>query len=71
MTKKAETIVPAVIDSTDALHAKITAMKEAQKNLLPIHRNRLTKFSLKLLWQPTKCVFRLHGLPVKKQEWVY
>ena len=43
MTKKAETIVPAVIDSTDALHAKITAMKEAQKKFAAYTQEQIDK----------------------------
>ena len=43
MTKKAETIVPAVIDSTDALHAKITAMKEAQKKFAAYTQEQVDK----------------------------
>ena len=43
MTKKTETIVPAVIDSTDALHAKITAMKEAQKKFAAYTQKQVDK----------------------------
>lgn len=39
-TKKKENVVPEIIDNVEALEAKMKAMREAQKNLLPIHRNR-------------------------------
>ena len=39
MAKK-ETHIPAIIDTPEALEAKIAAMKEAQKILLPILRSR-------------------------------
>ena len=43
MTTKAETIVPAVIDSTDALLAKIAAMKEAQKKFATYTQEQVDK----------------------------
>ena len=43
MTKKEETIVPAVIDSTDSLYVKITAMKEAQKKFATYTQEQVDK----------------------------
>ena len=40
--------IPDIIDTAEALSLKMNAMKEAQKNLLLILKNRWTKF-LKLL----------------------
>ena len=43
MTKKAETIAPAVIDSTDALLEKIAVMKEAQKKFATYTQEQVDK----------------------------
>ena len=43
MTKKAETIVPTVIDSTDALLEKIAVMKEAQKKFATYTQEQVDK----------------------------
>ena len=37
---KTETHIPAVIDTAEALEAKMAAMKEAQNFSPPIHRSR-------------------------------
>lgn len=40
MAKKPETTAPETNNSVEALQAKIASMREAQKNLLLLHRNR-------------------------------
>ena len=57
MAKK-ETHIPAIIDTPEALEAKIAAMKEAQKIFATYTQEQ------------TKPVFRLQKQPLKKQEWV-
>lgn len=69
MAKK-ENNIPAIIDTPEALEAKIAAMKEAQKFLLPIHRSRLIRFSKQQQLQQIKHVSRLPKQLLKKQEWV-
>lgn len=59
MAKKEKTVVPEIVDSVEALEAKMKAMREAQKFSRHLLRSRLTRFSMKQLWQPTNSVSRL------------
>ena len=56
-TKKKE--APAIIDSVDALVAKIKAMKEAQKVFAAFTQDQVDKIFLRQLWLQTNSVFRL------------
>ena len=56
-TKKKE--APAIIDSVDALVAKINAMKEAQKVFADFTQDQLIRSFLRQLWLQTNSVFRL------------
>ena len=51
MAKKEKTVVPEIVDSVEALEAKMKAMREAQKVF--------ATFTQEQLWQPTNSVSRL------------
>ena len=44
MAKKEKTVVPEIVDSVEALEAKMKAMREAQKFSRHLLRSRLTRF---------------------------
>lgn len=55
MAKKKE-VVPAIIDSVEALTAKMEAMREAQREFATFTQEQVDKIFLKQLWQQIKCV---------------
>ena len=57
MAKKKE-VVPAIIDSVEALTAKMEAMREAQREFATFTQEQVDKIFLKQLWQQIKCVSR-------------
>ena len=60
MAEKEKAVVPEIIDSVEALEAKMKAMREAQKIFAAFTpRNRWTRSSLRRLWRPTSSVSRL------------
>ena len=59
MAKKEKTVVPEIVDSVEALEAKMKAMREAQKVFATFTQEQVTRFSMKQLWQPTNSVSRL------------
>lgn len=61
MATKKENTIPQVIDTAEALEAKMKAMKEAQAISQPTPKNRLIKFSLLLLRLLTKPVSLLQN----------
>ena len=67
MAKKENTI-PTIIDTPEALTAKIAAMKEAQKIFATFTQEQVDKILPLLLL--TKHVSRLLKMLLKKQEWV-
>ena len=69
MAKK-ETHIPAIIDTPEALEAKIAAMKEAQKLFATYTQEQVDKSSKLLQLQLIKHVSRLQKLLLKKLEWV-
>ena len=68
MAKKENTI-PTIIDTPEALTAKIAAMKEAQKIFATFTQEQIRFLKLPLLLL-TKHVSRLLKMLLKKQEWV-
>ena len=69
MAKKENTI-PTIIDTPEALTAKIAAMKEAQKIFATFTQEQVDKILKLLLLLLTKHVSRLLKMLLKKQEWV-
>ena len=59
MAKKEKTVVPEIVDSVEALEAKMKAMREAQKVFATFTQEQVDRFSMKQLWQPTNSVSRL------------
>jgi len=43
-----------VIDNVEKLEKALKRLREAQVFMQPIHRSRLTKFSLRRQWRPIK-----------------
>ena len=69
MAKKENTI-PTIIDTPEALTAKIAAMKEAQKIFATFTQEQVDKILKLPLLLLTKPVSRLLKMLLKKQEWV-
>ena len=56
MAKKEKTVVPEIVDSVEALEAKMKAMREAQKIFATFTQEQVDKIFLRLLWQQTNSV---------------
>ena len=69
MAKK-ENNIPAIIDTPEALEAKIAAMKEAQKIFATYTQEQVDKIFKAAATAAVKHVSRLPKQLLKKQEWV-
>ena len=69
MAKK-ETHIPAIIDTPEALEAKIAAMKEAQKLFATYTQEQVDKIFKAAATAADKARIRLQKLLLKKLEWV-
>lgn len=70
MAKKAETKVPETINSVEALQAKISSMREAQKKFATFTQEQVDKIFFEAAMAANKCVFLLQDWLVKRQVWV-
>lgn len=68
MAKK-ENNIPTIIDTPEALTAKIAAIKEAQKIFATFTQDQVDKILKQLLLLQTKPVSRLLKMQLKKQVW--
>ena len=58
MAKKAEQVVPEIIDSVEGLNAKMAAMREAQKVFATYTQEQVDKIFFAAAAQQTRCVSR-------------
>ncbi len=59
MAKKEKTVVPEIVDSVEALEAKMKAMREAQKVFATFTQEQVDKIFYEAAMQPTNSVSRL------------
>lgn len=56
MAKRKEAAVPAIVDSVEALEAKMQAMREAQRKFAAFTQEQVDKIFTRRLWRLTNSV---------------